>query len=122
MTTSKTTWRSSRALCVAVGLALALPLCGCISPGKPAKTATVTVSNTGRITFRGKSLRMAEVANALTNGGCTAATRITIVVPEGTSAHVIESMTRQLASAHYRRVQFLREKRPVVTIKPAATR
>jgi len=105
-----------------VGLALAIVICGCVSPGKSTKTATVTVSNTGRITFQGKSLRMAEVASALKKNGCTADTRVTILVPEGTSAHIIESMTRQLASARYRKVQFLREKRPVATIKPAGTR
>ena len=97
-------------------LVVSLFIGACSTSPPPGNSTTVSVSNSGRITFQGKNVSLNNLAEKMK--GCNSKTRITIEIPADASARLIKAITQELASGNFRRIIFARPKKSIASTKP----
>lgn len=97
------------AICVLL-LALATAGCGMTGNNLSNNTIHVSVSQGGDITVNGKTTELSQLAGKLKSLGATADTCIKVSVPKETPTSTMSEITRNLASAGFRKIIFTRPK------------
>ena len=92
-------------------VAAILPSLGCATAGRNSGSATVTLSNDGRIHVGTKYTGLRKLVAQLKANGIKPATRIMIEVPQDTSSNAIAAITRELSNNGYRRLVFSKPRR-----------
>ncbi len=95
-------------------LAVSLFVSACATKPPPGNAVTISVSNGGRITLHGKDVSLNNLTKEMK--GCNRSTRIRIEIPADASAGFIKAITKELASANYRRVIFARPKKSIAIV------
>jgi biopolymer transport protein ExbD len=90
-----------------------LPTLGCATAGRNTGSATVTLSNDGRIHVGTTYTGLRKLVAQLKANGITPATRITVEIPQNTSPNAIAAITRELSNNGYRRLIFSKPRRAI---------
>jgi len=94
--------------------ALLLALSGCTTMGRAeATSATVTLRESGRLYVGDSHTGLAGMVRQLKADGATRQTRITVEIPHNIAPETLQSISRQLASAGFRRIIFIKPRRAV---------